>query len=118
MTTFTADLPDTKSETGAGIEFLRAEGVQTPKAGLLRIVQRRCTCTYAVVERYSSWRGGRAFELKKVDGDAGSDATEERYWVFVAEKPDNSVCGCRGWNRHGHCKHLAALTILVESGQL
>ena len=118
MATFTADLPDTKTETGATVEFLRAEGVQVPAAGLLRIVQRRCTCTYAVVERKTDWPG-RSFLLAKAEGDLGSDSTEERYSVFVGGK---CWCECKGFHyskaENPTCKHIEAMRVLVESGQI
>jgi hypothetical protein len=53
--------------------------------------------------------GGRAFEITRQD-------TGDTYHVLL-HSPESS-CECKGFLRHGHCKHVDALQTLVSRGRL
>lgn len=55
---------------------------------------------------------GRAFQVTKLLKD-GENAI---YHVILDGR--RSCCDCQGCQRWGHCKHLDALTLLLERGQL
>ena len=57
--------------------------------------------------------GGRAFELKKHVRTADSGL----YHVHVPAAGESS-CDCRGFQRWGQCKHVAALEKLITLGRL
>jgi hypothetical protein len=118
--TFTDLLPPTRSEKHGAFTFTPAtDNATSPVAGLLTLTGKRCHCRYRVEESPSDMPG-RAFLLFKID--AGSDQGEERYACLVG--PHNaSRCECRGFastsaTGRGHCKHLAALTALIDAGKL
>ncbi len=52
---------------------------------------------------------GRGYELTKADGTV--------YHVNV-NGPLCSLCDCKGFARHSHCKHVDALTALEAAGRL
>ena len=55
---------------------------------------------------------GRGFRLEKVDpiGDGSG--------YHVNLDGDRRSCECKGFLRHGHCKHADGLAALVAAGQL
>lgn len=57
---------------------------------------------------------GAAFHLTKSIGPDGIGG--EKYDVLLHGK--ESSCTCPGNTYHGHCKHLDAITALVQSGKL
>jgi hypothetical protein len=56
---------------------------------------------------------GRGFLVEKI-GPAGQ--VVETYHVNVNGR--QSLCECKGWLRWQRCKHLEALTALIEHGKL
>ena len=68
--------------------------------------------TYAVVELVTPL--GRAFRLEKLT--AAPDT--EPYDVLIAGTGGHDSCDCRGFLRHGHCKHHSSIQALVANGQV
>lgn len=54
--------------------------------------------------------GQRAFEVVK----SGEVDYGERGYYSVLLDGENSTCDCRGWLRHGHCKHCWACQKLAD----
>jgi hypothetical protein len=91
-------------------------------AGVMEIIvvlskNRNQTCRYIVSETATAW-AGRAFHLKKAEGECGSDDEAEAYDCFIGVNPQDRKCECRGFLRHGHCKHLDSLLALLNHGKL
>jgi hypothetical protein len=62
---------------------------------------------------------GRAFRLEKFATDPGTDAEAGAYHVVVVPAgAGHHSCECKGFYRHGHCKHVAALLTLCLAGKL
>jgi hypothetical protein len=59
---------------------------------------------------------GRCFKLTKFAGTPGTDAGADHYDVCL-DGP-GSDCGCKGFLRHGRCKHVEGLVALVAAGKL
>jgi len=55
---------------------------------------------------------GRGFKVEKV----GLMANDPPYHVNI--DGDKRSCECKGFLRHGHCKHADGLAALVAAGQL
>ena len=104
MAVFSELLAPTKSEKHGAIAF---------DGSTLTITGKRAHCRYAVSE-FAVDGGGRGFRLSKLD--AGSDAGESGYSVLV--HGGWSRCECRGYSAHGHCRHLAALEVLIQNDQI
>jgi hypothetical protein len=118
--TFTELLPPTKSEPkGAAIDWTPAETNDNPKslppAGVLTIKSKRAYTSYVVCE-FPADMPGRAFHLAKLT--EGTDPTEERYSCFLASNGQDRLCECKGFAYAGHCKHLLAISTLLEAGKL
>jgi hypothetical protein len=116
MTTFTEVLPATLSNPHAGIDW--TPGV-FPGCGVLSIKQKRCYCSYVVTEFACGW-DGRAFRMRKVEGQAGSDAEGESYDVFCHRGRQDHRCDCKGFEfgRGKPCKHVLSALALIENGWL
>ena len=54
--------------------------------------------------------GGRGFIVQRQDA-------VETYHVRIG-KPAECGCECRGFLRHGHCKHIVGLLALVENERM
>ena len=63
--------------------------------------------TYTV-ETFPSHMGERGIELTKGDGTA--------YHVNLDGRA--STCDCKGFESHGHCKHISSLLALQSAGRL
>src|SRR5688500_2883114 len=83
------------------------------QAGALRIVAegnadvyflQRNVCDFGTPFRVEKWRPA------KLDDPAGC---EDPYDVCVAG--EDSTCECKGFLRHGHCRHVEALTALIRA---
>jgi hypothetical protein len=59
---------------------------------------------------------GRAFRLTKFGATPGTDEAASAYEVCL-DSP-GSDCGCKGYLRHGRCKHVEGLLALVAAGKL
>jgi len=124
MNTLTEVLPASKSGpaairwTPADPDDPLAPQVGTlPAAGTLVIDQKRASVTYLVTEYPSGW-DGRAFHFEKPAGEAGTDAENESYDVFVGRNPADRLCQCKGFTRWGNCKHVDAARALISNGWL
>lgn len=98
---------------GPSINFI-ADG---PNRWLLIInVKRNCT-QYLVTEFAAD--GGRGFRFEKHYGK-GTDATQASYDVFLADPIAVDAagaydsCDCKGFERHGHCKHIEAARAIAD----
>src|SRR5262249_12412995 len=56
------------------------------------------------------------FNLLKFGADAGTDGEEREYHVNLTDQQHG--CSCRGYLKHGHCKHRDSLSALVSSGRV
>jgi hypothetical protein len=80
-----------------------------PMPGIVRItVGEEPWCDYNVARIPSDF--GRAFRLVKILGP------HDRYDVLL--NGEHSSCECKGFLRHGHCKHVDGLQALVAAGKL
>ncbi len=114
MCQFTELLPQTKSEKCGALVWEAATDNDTSQlAGVLTITGKKCHCRYAVEEFVSDH--GRGFVLKKID--TGSDR-DEGYYSCLIGPHGTKLCECKGFTSTGGCKHTAALTALIEAGQL
>jgi hypothetical protein len=71
---------------------------------------KRFAVTYAVVELPTD--RGRAFRLEKIPGAHGDDAEALNYDV-TCDGP-YSACECKGFLRWRRCRHVEAVTLLVN----
>lgn len=62
------------------------------------------------VEEIANGMDGRSFHLRKED--------DEQYGVLICRNGQDSLCECDGFARYGRCKHLAAMTWLLEGGHI
>src|SRR6185437_15305566 len=102
-------LPATKSSPVNGVAFTPT----APGRGLLIIDQKRSIAEYRVTEFPAD--GGRGFRLAKIEG--GTDRTAESYDVFL-DRAHGETCDCKGFARHGHCKHVDAVQAVCDRGLL
>lgn len=74
------------------------------------------------VRRLETDLPGRAFSLRRDPSAVKGPEDDEAYAALVADDRPMSVCSCRGFaaaeTRGLACKHLVALTHLVETGRL
>lgn len=123
MQVYTDLLPATKSSPNAAFDWTPADPDapvapgELPAAGTVRIKCKRAYCCYVVTEFPCGW-DGRAFGLGKADGDTGTDREESGYDVFIGRNGQDKLCGCKGFTRHGHCKHVATVEALIANGWL
>ena len=75
----------------------------------LRVGTKAVTYACREVVCGSGW-DGRGFRLTKPDGDTHD--------VFLARNGQDDLCGCRGFEAHGHCKHRDGLKALLSLGRL
>lgn len=55
---------------------------------------------------------GDGFRLEKLSG--GTDPNDRQHDVIVsADDPTIHFCTCRGYSRHRHCKHVAAMRAVM-----
>jgi hypothetical protein len=109
-------LPACKSYAVRGWHFVRS--VAAPALGTLTITQGANTkdiATYRVVECPGVSAPARGFRLAKVAG--GTDREAGNYDVLI-DPAGHDACECRGYLRHGRCKHLDAVRDLLADGAL
>jgi hypothetical protein len=73
------------------------------------------TDTYLLHTIPTDFAGTTAFEVEKLNEDL---ATVEQYHVLLANRPEARSCECKGFLRHGHCKHVEGLAALAIAGRL
>jgi hypothetical protein len=110
MDIISSTLLASKSQEVRGWHFVAGEA---PTSGTLTITQGRNTkdfATYAV--RLIPGVPGRArgFRLVKVAG--GTDDAADHYDVLI-DSTGHDSCECRGFLRHGNCKHTDACRGLI-----
>jgi hypothetical protein len=113
MQVYTEILPETKSSKHTGIRWTPSG--TTPAAGLLVIQSKRTHCEYLVVETPGRYPV-RSFLFAKSDATPGSDGAESSYTVSVGVAGSPCSCTCRGFLRHGHCKHVEAAVAILDNG--
>lgn len=84
-------------------------------SGAMSIAVRNRPTVYKIRETKTDF-DGRAFLCEKVFG--GTDKESEAYSVFIASEnsKDHDICGCKGFERFGHCKHTDAIRELLIRG--
>jgi hypothetical protein len=109
--TLTELLPATKSSRHSAIRFTPGT---FPGTGELAIDDVRSSTRYAVAGLPCEF-DGRAARLVKLT--AGTDREAEGYSVFCAApgSRDHDSCECKGFYRHGRCKHVAALRAMLDN---
>jgi hypothetical protein len=111
-TTLTEVLPATRSNPHAAIRWTPGE---FQGCGTLEIQNTRSVCRYILTELPTGW-DGRAFKLLKPLGESGTDISEDAYHVFCGRNGQDRQCDCKGFSRHGHCKHVEAARALIANG--
>jgi hypothetical protein len=86
--------------------LVKPEGKET---GVIRLTVGKESADYFVSVIPADF--GRGFQLVKV----GIDASGE-YSVNI--DGDKRSCECKGFGRHGHCKHADGLAALIAAGKL
>ncbi len=81
--------------------------------GMAEVTVARSVTVYSVAELECDL-DGRAFRFSKLT--AGTDPAAESYEVFVCRNGQDALCGCRGFLRHGHCKHIDTAAALLANG--
>lgn len=114
MSTFTELLPATKSEQHAAFTWEPAtDNAASPVAGVITISGKRSWCRYRLEEFPADCGRGFMF-LKLADG---TDETESHYSCLLAADGQHA-CECKGFIRHGHCKHIASLIELATNKRI
>jgi hypothetical protein len=113
--TYVELLPATASSKHSGIRWTPSADEFGPTAGTLVIDVDRSRSVYVLSEFPTGW-DGRGFHFEKVT--AGTDKDEDSYDVFVSRNGQDHLCGCRGFCRHGHCKHVSSVLALLENDWL
>ncbi len=80
----------------------------------LELTSGKDRCGYWVEPMPSDF--GRAFKLRKFDTTPGTDEEAQSYDVCL--DGIGSDCSCKGFLRHGHCKHVEGLLALAAAGKL
>jgi hypothetical protein len=75
---------------------------------VIRITEGKKTDLYSVRPIPSDW--GKAYAMAKLPEE------QDPYHVCLAGA--DSVCDCKGFLRHGHCRHVEGLTALTNAGRL
>jgi hypothetical protein len=78
------------------------------------IVGRKVAIVFYHLERLAC--ADVAYTLTKFSRDKGTDPSERQHHVNLSDP--TCGCSCRGWARHGHCKHHAACASLRKEGAL
>jgi hypothetical protein len=107
---FTEVLPATQSSPHTAIRW--TPDPDATGRGELVIHTARASTAYAVAEFGTPWEG-RAFLLTRREPDAGGAAVS--YNVFCHRGRQDNLCDCRGFARHGNCKHVSACFALIEN---
>jgi hypothetical protein len=111
MTT-TGELGQTRSYRGRGFSWLPSD--TRAGEGALTVCclagKKSVTTTYGVTELATPL--GRGFRLERLTADPAA----EPYDVLIAGPGGHDSCDCRGFQRHGHCKHRDSVAALVEAG--
>ena len=115
MKVYTELLPVTKSEKHGALTWEpAADNATSHVAGVLTLTGKRNHCRYRVSE-YPADMPGRAFLLQKID--PGTDTSETHYACFLGTS-GAKLCDCKGYASTGGCRHIAALSELVQAKQL
>ena len=79
----------------------------------LTLTRKQFRTEYTVSEFQAD--GGRGFQFDKLTN--GSDRSADGYAVFCAASGsgEHDSCECRGFLRHGHCKHLTEAKRIAEA---
>jgi hypothetical protein len=62
---------------------------------------------------------GRGFLLHRSDTDIAEDGPNaEPYYSVLIANPQDETCSCRGYQSHGHCRHMSAIRGLIDAEHL
>jgi hypothetical protein len=62
---------------------------------------------------------GRGFILHRSETDMAKDGPDaEPYYSVLIANPQDETCSCRGYQSHGHCRHMSAIRGLIDAEQL
>ena len=129
---FTCTLAPSATVTGAKkepkreVQWIATAGLHTGTGsdvlGVMSLVEhpsrvKVARCSYVLSEVPTAW-DGRAFHLKKAKGDAGKDADNTDYDVFIGRNRQDRQCQCKGFLRWDWCKHVGGVLALIDGGQL
>jgi hypothetical protein len=109
MPTFIEILPAQKSSPRNALQWTPGDVKGT---GIMVVETARSTTRYAVTEFPTDW-DGRAFHLAKLT--PGTDKEADSYNVFCARNQQDHNCDCRGFFSTSHCKHVDAVSALLDN---
>ena len=78
--------------------------------GIIRLTVGKATADYFITIIPADF--GQGFLVEKF----GIDRDTAKYHVNI--EADKKTCECKGFLRHGHCKHADGLAALIARGQL
>lgn len=84
--------------------------------GLAEIVVGKEKCRYVVSELPCDGWSARAFRFGKPRGEKGTDGEADHYDAMICRNGQDCRCECRGFLRHGHCKHVDSARELIHRG--
>jgi|ERR1700722_1378522 len=129
---------------GSDTHPVKAKSGRKPKSRVIRLLTRRSRgqeCMVEILERGprsekstlywlcvipSDWgfavrwtkffaQGGEVYHTN-IGGPGGTVMTSPEGETIVDEGP--ACCDCKGFEAHGHCKHISATTALVRAGKI
>lgn len=110
--TFTEVLPQHAHPKRPAMEWTPVNEPSGPHVGYLSLHTARETTEYRV-ETFPADVGYGVCLMKLAPG-SGSDKTESHYCLSVT-RAGVVECECRGFIRHGHCKHADAVKACLEN---
>jgi hypothetical protein len=73
------------------------------------------TDAYLIHTIPTDFEGVTALEVEKLDANL---EVIGQYHVCLSDQPEDRRCECKGFLRHGHCKHVDGLGALASVGRL
>jgi hypothetical protein len=111
-------------QNGANFRYAGGMAKKRPAERLIRLVSPPDPVTGVGVLCLSIRRRQTFYTFKEIPCDIGGRGfllhrlgLGELYHVRIGN-PEESSCECLGFLRHGHCKHIQGLTMLISHGVL